>query len=238
MRRFSKLIQDLKFKQIQEVVVQSQSMKPVKISESTKKILQKYFGKKWSDQYLIEQGSYKLQGYYCPSLKLAIGEEEFQGGGCYGNYYKISSTQGIKIMDNDFSTLSGLKNSQVWIDAYREFFVQKKAAKANSFVPKAYKVLYLYDMKSGYWKVGILMEHVNAKTGYDLPLVFARAKKFKLGKKIIYCKSVDQLENEIKKELKSSGIMHRDVHCNNILIKNKDIKVIDFGKAHLIKKAV
>jgi tRNA A-37 threonylcarbamoyl transferase component Bud32 len=155
-----------------------------------------------------------------PTKLTTIGARKFPtGGGHYGNYYQLSATRGIKVLDGEsgdyFSTRKEALRSDFYEEAKEEAKLLRKAYKSG-LTPKCYGVR-LVKIGSSY-AVGIEMEHIRGTT---------------LENACINYSTKTDLERELKDALQENGITHGDLHWANIMYYRGKVKAIDFSPDHV-----
>ncbi len=154
---------------------------------------------------------------------------KYISSGEYGSIYKLDEKRCIKFI-NITNTISNLK----YVDFLKELKMSQIAGSIN-VGPKIYdSYVCINDADSTCYGI-IYMEFIQGTTlSQYLYKYHSKDKKIKLRK---------MLEEKIVK-LHNAGIMHNDLHSDNIMVildnneELKDVKIIDFGFAQYIKDYV
>lgn len=142
--------------------------------------------------------------------------------GCYGTYYRISPTVGMKLLNVEpYKSVKDLIQSRHWRTAYKEYHLLKDAQKSG-FTPKPYRVVavkYLEEdsIEPGYrYQPGIMMQHINGDEGDDYV-------------------SLEAATRVAKKLERLTGLIHDDFNGHNVKVeyystgKVKKYWLIDFS---------
>lgn len=153
---------------------------------------------------------------------LPIGEKTFSkiisktllqkrsGGGSYGEYYQISRSKGIKLLYSSFITFEDALKSELYKDAQAEAKLMREAKTRYSNIPQCFGVKVI-KMDTTY-RIGIIMQHLGTQKAVTHPVA-----------------ENDDFKNELVNRLRQVGIIHDDLHYNNIMLYKEDWWVIDFS---------
>lgn len=146
--------------------------------------------------------------------KMNVGSDK---GGCYGEYYQITKTKGIKIANKSFLNEKKLKASKQYKDFVEEFNFLKFLKKTD-LTPKPYELL-IFKHKNRFY-VGIVMQH------FDGPSLSDKNHDDDKESKIIA---------RLHSKLTKHKINHKDLHANNIICHKKKYRAIDFSADFIFK---
>lgn len=123
-------------------------------------------------------------------------------GGAFSSYYKYNDTQGIKVIySTGYKTIKQLRKSKYWRLATLENTLLKKCGQRYKNIPKTYGVFPIRVNNKFY--PGIVMQHIK---GYTLDKsCMTEEEKWKL-------------KNDLLNSLKRKGIIHHDLHYNNVMV--------------------
>lgn len=153
---------------------------------------------------------------------------EYIGGGEYGKVFKIDENRCVK-----FINLSEVLNNLGYIDFRNEVAISKAAANLG-VGPKIYDTyVCVNDANSTCYGI-VYMEYVKGVTLSDF--LYKYYSKGNVGK------VRHLLEDKINK-LHNAGILHSDLHSDNVMVimegsEVKDVMIIDFGFSQYIKDYV
>lgn len=151
-----------------------------------------------------------IEPRYSKRISKWIEGASYSGWGCYGKYYQLSSTKGIKVIQGCFNTIEEVINSDELNQAIQEAVLLKQARARYEYIPKCYGVKIISF--GGSYKVGILMQHLTGPLAED------------------FCdyEEYDQVRATLTKTLRDKGIVHSDLHGNNVIRYKDKWWVIDF----------
>lgn len=168
---------------------------------------------KWLYKFLLFTNIIEIVPLIEPSYSKRIGriitKESYSGAGCYGQYYQISTTKGIKLINAKFSTFNEAFESREMKEAKEESLLLRRAKSMYDYIPKCYGVKIVETR--GYFRIGIVMQHLQGPTA-DM-----------------FCEYEEEVRQSLYKILKDRGIEHRDLHGNNVIRYKDDWWVIDFS---------
>lgn len=186
-------------------------------------------------KFLIKSKNYCSPSYLYKDY--VLGNLEKRGEGGSGVYYKISKNRGLKVLldTNKYChTINELKRSRYWKKCKTEFLAQKIMSKSGVAL-KVFNLTYVYSFQYNCFFPAIEMEHFEHSGKDNLKLDnFILKKTVTLGESKISIFSFSDLISHIEKALRKEGLIHGDLHRGNILIKNSNVKLIDFGIVHQI----
>lgn len=130
------------------------------------------------------------------------------GGGSYGEYFKLSSQRGIKILAGRFNSYVGAIGSPTYAEASAEAFLLKVAEKTK-LVPKCYGVQIVQIGKR--YAIGIVMQHLGGRMLEDTDNV-----------------DNDSVIQDLEKKMKKHGFEMGDLHAGNVMYYKRKYWVIDF----------
>jgi len=170
---------------------------------------------KWLYKFLLFTNIIEIVPLIEPSYSKRIGKmigdkDNYLGWGCYGKYYQISNTKGIKILCSKYSTYEEALESDTLIEAKEEAILLKRARCRYDYIPKCYgvKIVTIRDK----FRIGIVMQHLAGPLAGD------------------FCDydEYDHVRASLTKTLRDRGITHSDLHGNNVIRYKDNWWVIDF----------
>lgn len=157
------------------------------------------------------------------------------GHGAFAQYYKMSSRRGIKLMHNEYAPDEKRDARYELQDARQELKLLKKASKSGH-APKGYEVVLVRTNKEGWFRIGIIMEHLDAERVARIGFRTRANFEAKCGGHLT-------VEEIARNTLLAVGVYHDDLHTANILAKTKNreitkIYVVDFTPecVHITKR--
>ena len=133
--------------------------------------------------------------------------------GAFGQYKKLSSRRGVKMLHGEFDTKKELLTSRDWELAKKELSFIQQASKFN-IAPKGYKVVPVRVDGCG-WKAGIVMQHLNGRVMSYSAWERQEEKREKI---------IEILRNKAR-------LYRSDNHSENFMVvgKRKKIYMVDFS---------
>ncbi len=165
------------------------------------------------------------QMHTCLKNPAEASKMEYIGGGEYGKVFKIDETRCVKIIN-----ISENLNNLGYIDFQNEVEISKVAGEIG-VGPKIYDAyVCVNDANSSCYGI-IYMEYVKGITLNDFLYKYYSKGNIATIRRL--------LEEKINK-LHNAGILHSDLHHDNVMIimdggEVKDVKIIDFGFSQYIK---
>jgi serine/threonine-protein kinase RIO1 len=156
---------------------------------------------------------YLVFPYFSKILTKSLRKTASNRDGCYGDYYKLSRSKGIKVLSDDrYRTLEDTIKSRTFKEAKAEAIHLMEARKRYPNIPKCFGVKIIEI--GGFYKVGIVMEHLGETMAIHL---------------IAHEDERLELMKELRDKLANVGIDHGDLHCKNIMFHKNDWYIIDFS---------
>lgn len=155
------------------------------------------------------------------------------GQGASGSYFKLNSKLGMKLIsvhDNSVTSEKKLQKNILWEKSTLESQISNYLEELYGITPKVYKLIVVRDLISQCFSIGIVMDHISGKT---LTRVSEKTNKIInfSNKKI---KNHWNLRLEAEKMLLDVGIVHGDLHTENMIVKrDNSVAVIDFGHSSI-----
>lgn len=138
--------------------------------------------------------------------------------GEFGSFF-FKDQVGVKLIGKGSKTLSGAKRSTSYSEAYEEATMLKICEKSKV----APKLLSFSVMKhKGLFYPAIEMEFISGVRGNKF-------KVLKVNKKGEVSKKGQDVTIYLKKKLAKCGVIHGDIHSNNVIVKDNRPVVLDFG---------
>jgi RIO-like serine/threonine protein kinase len=132
-------------------------------------------------------------------------------GGAHGSYVKLSPSLGVKIIHSvKFNNIAKAYRSRAYRNALREAYILNVAFESG-VVPRCYGVT-LVRVKKGY-RVGVLMQHLGSTPLFESE----------------FCDKFSEAFDEINDRLIELGIVHNDIHDENVMVYRGKFYVIDFS---------
>lgn len=146
---------------------------------------------------------------YSPLLTRIVREKNSSGAGCYGSYFILSSSKGMKILREKYDDYEDVMESYALQSAIKEASLLKEARSRYEYIPKCYGVRIIE--KDGKYRVGIILQHLDGKLGGQ-------------------CEHYEErdVRRELEKQLEKKGITHNDLHSENCIWYKEKWWVIDF----------
>lgn len=153
------------------------------------------------------------------SVQLSKKIKNESGSGCFGSYYQVSKHRGLKVLATAYDTVRELLTSSTYSDAKQEYKILKRL-RNSKFTPKPYGIKIIQEGQE--YKVGILMQHLGNRTLSSTVCSERRGNR------------VSQMLLEV---LEHYGIVHKDLHWGNIMVKTvngkKQYFAIDFTPEYI-----
>lgn len=156
--------------------------------------------------------------------------------GRYGMYFQVSKIIGYKVLGKGFKTIFDMRQNSLWTQAVLEYSYYMMAKK-SCITPKNIKLVTVYY--NGKYYPGIKMSHID---GIPLTEVDNWKMGTLKGNTLTIPKGAKKknlTDNKIKKYFqemlrKKTGLIHHDLHTNNILMtKTGKLYIIDFSPDHI-----
>jgi len=176
---------------------------------------------KWSDIVLFKLEELELypvekDGLYSHKFSLGMKNKESINSGGFGYYYQLDANKGIKVLRGRYDKYEEALNSRSLKEAYAEVCLLQKAKSRFKYIPKCYGVRIF--KRENMYRIGIVLQHLGDML---------------LGKMFEDWKDRENISNRIKKQLVSVGVIHRDLHYENIMFYNNMWWVIDFSPEYI-----
>jgi RIO-like serine/threonine protein kinase len=143
-------------------------------------------------------------------MKLDSKKHKRSGSGSYGEYFKLGKGKGVKLLRGRWETKAKALNSRAWRLANKEADLLD-IAKDSKVVPKCYGAKIVKSDKQ--FRVGIVMQHLGNTTLNETGLM-------------------DEEHSDVRdilmEALEDVGIIHTDLHGDNIMYYRKKFYAIDF----------
>jgi tRNA A-37 threonylcarbamoyl transferase component Bud32 len=139
--------------------------------------------------------------------------------GSYGSYFHLGDNLGIKLYHRNEYVYKKADDS-IYLETYlyeakKEYNNIISARRRYPLIPKTYGIRILKI--KGEMRVGILLQHLSNKT---------------LSKQYIEG-GISAMITKIENKLKTLGILHTDIHGDNVMFYKGLYYIIDFGASHV-----
>ena len=134
--------------------------------------------------------------------------KNYISSGCYGTFYVLNKSKGVKVLDCGFTSIRKLKASTYWSDAEKEVKFYNDAY-VSGVVPKCYGVrpIRVKDGHTSKYYAGIVLSYIKGREIYDDEV---SSKEYRGVNVSVYL---------TKKIRDASGIIHDDLYGHNILVR-------------------